>query len=375
MSNRALRAAMWSLLCAVGLIAVVAIGDPQSLQQALAKRSQISRPGRLIAESSVETTRSPGEISVSPDIELPAPEPSITGQPPLRVAATDDAQLHLDRDQLLSSTAGAKRTTHAELLRPHPEFDLDQLNASQLNVDRRVPEPLLDPFEETVGDTEVASSVAVPSPAFDESRVSEIAEAAIERRLVEIRDQVIAAHQARIAREAAFSRQESAFQLPGSKPPSPVSVAGKVPTIAVSDPVRGGRPFDEAGHKAEQIGSGRFRLDIAGATVPEALRIIGDAAGQNIVVAPEVVGDVNFNLNDVSVDEALEALASVHDLIVEPGSAFVLVRKKTEADTPSARQHGHLPIITPGPRRVIDQSPAAADWSGPVAAEPAPAAR
>ena len=363
---------MWSLFCAVGLIAVVAIGDPQAIQMALtppAGGSELGRPGPVRSMIAAADTRFDAVESIPVRQNTPAAttedhrsatpiEPTLASAgSPLRVASSNVANLNLDRDHFSdhrdTSTASGKRSSHGEMFRPHPE-EGNTLTASVASIDthRRVPDPLLDPFDEP--------PVVETSP-IDEQRIVEIATLTIDERLAELRAQVFAAYRPRqqpIPPLTAPSPNDRFHppRLPGEPTaPSPVTresglVAGtrelEVQSISVDASTARSRAASSASlskPQAIEIGNGRFRLDVADASVVDVLRLIGEIGNTNIVASESVEGTVRCNLTNVTLDEALDALARVHSLSLERAGSIIFV---SAADDVVRRDH-RLPIVIP----------------------------
>lgn len=415
---------MWSLLCAVGLVVAVSVGDPRSIQIALVEnrhpRTSDRFPTTLLAESDDSDSRFRDQsriesIAVNPSIaptqfdrvtrDRIAANPSdaataVQGNDAgssVRVATADVGSLQIDRGSLgsQSTTNGnANRTDlHRSLFRPPPEPGTDL--ALDAHSHRPVPEPLLDPFEDDVVDVET-------HPAIDETRIAEIASSTIEQHLAELRAQVVAAYRARPlpVDPSPTNSNSSQFELPrrdrlreSIAPPRPPlrkplaprlevvsvpgsSVSSKATPLADENvspkssmrpstgPVTANKPV------AEEISSGRFRLRIADSTVPEVLQLLSEVGGRNIVASESVEGTVRYNLHDVSVDEALSALAKVHDLSIDETDSFVFIETLAEAAERPSRA-SDLPLIIPGTPRRPEQR-----WDrGPIARETSDAIR
>lgn len=253
---------------------------------------------------------------------------------------------------------------HRDLLRPHPG-DLE-IAAIESQPDRRVPDPLLDPFDEPDAVAAIDTSNFI-----NEQQAAAIAEQTIERKLAELRNQVVAAYQARqLNAPERNPRQDRPASndsfVPPTANPQNVAAAPTMPISAGSPVPTKFRQASTASPSAAELGNGRFRLTLADASLPEVLRLLGDIGEKNIVSSADVEGTVKYNMQGVTVEQALEAIARIHGLSVEESDAFVFVSTADETNVKSRSRLG-LPIVTPGPPRLITPQEPSDPWDGPVA--------
>ena len=88
--------------------------------------------------------------------------------------------------------------------------------------------------------------------------------------------------------------------------------------------------YESAGFGSD--GAETFRLQIADAPIAQVLEMIGDLGEMNILSAGSIDAVVNNNFYDVTVEEALDALARTYDLEYERNGKFVHVTTRTAAD-------------------------------------------
>jgi len=125
---------------------------------------------------------------------------------------------------------------------------------------------------------------------------------------------------------APMTRSESRTALPGisggtaASPAAPAADAGRpVPTEAA---------LAVAPAAAEE--EKRFNLDLEGADLAAALRLLGSVQRKSVVVAPDVKGTVTMRLRNATADEALEKLQKQFDLSVERTPDTLVVRRAEE---------------------------------------------
>ena len=75
-----------------------------------------------------------------------------------------------------------------------------------------------------------------------------------------------------------------------------------------------------------------FSLQIQNSDLDEVLEMLGQLSGLNILSSQNVTGTVTANLQNVSIDEALEAILKSNDLEYKAEGKFIYVMSKSEAD-------------------------------------------
>jgi type IV pilus assembly protein PilQ len=97
--------------------------------------------------------------------------------------------------------------------------------------------------------------------------------------------------------------------------------------------------------KAEPATAGgeRFSLQIQDAEIAQVLDMLGQLSGLNILVGKEVKGKVTANLQDVNIDEALDAILRTHGFVFERKDRFIFVLTAAEH---AARQQLTRKIVT-----------------------------
>lgn len=99
--------------------------------------------------------------------------------------------------------------------------------------------------------------------------------------------------------------------------PAPGSATGREPTIKI---VQG-----DVGDNDE-----RFSIQVQDANLTEVLEMLGQLAGVNILNSRDVQGKISLNLQDVTVDKALDAVLKSQGFIHEREGDFIYVRSATE---------------------------------------------
>lgn len=106
------------------------------------------------------------------------------------------------------------------------------------------------------------------------------------------------------------------------EPPRPGTEVDKGPTV---------KPVITKGLTADD-GSERFSLQLRDAEISTVLEMLGEFSGTNILAGKDVVGRVSFNLHDVTIDEALDAILKIGDYKHTREGNFVYVTSALAAD-------------------------------------------
>lgn len=315
MSNGALRAAMWSLLCAVGLLGALSVGDPRAIQTAFLSEQNAARVLAAAGRTESQPLIGPELNALVASVEMPAPEvsrqpdrglPSMPSEP--RIATADMNQLRLEREN--GSVAwvnhGAKRSDGIEIDRPAPQ-PID--TGMALNVERPVPDPaMFDPFDEP----EPAVVLNQPPPA------DEIADEVI----AGLKDEITSL-KSMIAEQATL---QNATYSAGRFTHVPVwSAAPLASPIAPVDSHGNGESPIQKTPEAIAIGGGRFNLTLAGCELPDIVKLLGELCDKNVVIEDGLDGIVRYDLRGISVIDALRILSRTHSIAVteEPGLIYV----------------------------------------------------
>ncbi len=96
------------------------------------------------------------------------------------------------------------------------------------------------------------------------------------------------------------------------------------------DPVLKVERSDNSGGAASA--NDRFSLQIEDTPITEVLEMLGQLAGKNVLTSAEVKGLISTNLQEVTVEEALDALLKVQDFAYERDEKFIYVMTQAEAD-------------------------------------------
>ncbi|MBW3543094.1 MAG: hypothetical protein KY476_22780 [Planctomycetes bacterium] len=75
-----------------------------------------------------------------------------------------------------------------------------------------------------------------------------------------------------------------------------------------------------------------FSIEVRDAELPRVLDMLSRLAGRNIMVGGNVTGKVSANLQDVTIDEALDALVRTQGYVAEADGRFIYVMTPAEAD-------------------------------------------
>ena len=95
-------------------------------------------------------------------------------------------------------------------------------------------------------------------------------------------------------------------------------------TPAVKPIITKGRPNND--------GDERFTLQLRDAEIGTVLEMLGEFSGSNILSGKDVVGKVTFNLHDVTIDEALDAILRVGNYTYTKEGNFIFVTSSLAAE-------------------------------------------
>jgi len=125
-------------------------------------------------------------------------------------------------------------------------------------------------------------------------------------------------------------------------PPAPAAgatggtgTAPALPPNPSADDVSGGKPTKKPVMKAQPSsdGSDHYSLQIQGQDIKQVLEMLGQLAGLNILVGKDVKGTVTANLQDVTVEEALNAILRSMGYTFQREKNFLFVMTTKEADS------------------------------------------
>ncbi len=189
--------------------------------------------------------------------------------------------------------------------------------------------------------------------------------AGMQRRLDQLAQAQVDGQMSEIERAMELLLQATKGQVPqliqpGARPFDPSAVAAPVRTLPPAPPVpeaapgTGGptgtisnNPRREPSIKIIQGDQGdddeRFSIQVQEANLTEVLEMLGQLAGVNILASREVVGRISLNLQDVTVDRALDAILKSEGFVHERDGDIIFVRSATED---AARKQSNRKLIT-----------------------------
>jgi type IV pilus assembly protein PilQ len=112
---------------------------------------------------------------------------------------------------------------------------------------------------------------------------------------------------------------------PEAAPPTPASP---------SDPARfpsGNKPTVLKTQESDD-GLERFSMQIPDVELSQVVAMLGEMSGENILVSDDVTGVVSANLQNVTIDEALDAILKSHDYVHQRDDKFIFVMSRIEAE-------------------------------------------
>lgn len=84
--------------------------------------------------------------------------------------------------------------------------------------------------------------------------------------------------------------------------------------------------------QASDDGFERFSMQIPDVELSQVVSMLGQMSGENILVSDDVTGVVSANLQNVTVDEALDAILKSHDYVHQRDGKFIFVMSRVEAE-------------------------------------------
>lgn len=287
--------------------------------------------------------------------------------PPAVVAATVPVEIQSGRPRSSQNTARLPQSS-PEVLSPQQTADL---RPAPDKTDARVP----DPDDMAISETVVPPTARRVSPkpkiefrALEEtSPASDTAASRMEARLVGMQRRLDQLAQVQVDKQVsdldralnllqqaqqAQQNQPSQQPQPGPRPfDVPATAAPSVgPAPSSSSAGRAGTGTGRSSGTVSNGGSGRepsikiiqgdlgdhderFSIQVQEANLTEVLEMLGQLAGVNILSSRDVVGRVSLNLQDVTVDRALDAILKSQGFVHERDGDIIYVRTANEDTT------------------------------------------
>ena len=268
-----------------------------------------------------------GSVTGSSPVEMPVANPS-SANPPAEPTQTARAQLRPIPDNRYA--AATKSVTSV----PLPEDDPAPQAAARravVEVERR-PQVMFRPLSESKFGRDSTSEQLQSQIAGMQKRLDQLAQAQVDKPLSDF------------DRAALLLQQfQQAQQVPTAGPltPTPAPVRTTAPT-SVESPLPRSPTAPGSGSNGREgtikiiQGEGvdddeKFSLQVHDAELTQVLDMLGQLDGVNILPSADVTGRVSLNLQDVTVDRALEAILKSRGFVYERENDFIYVKSAAEA--------------------------------------------
>ena len=268
---------------------------------------------------------------------------SVTGSSPIEMPVSNPSSAVSQAEQTQTVSAPSRLTpdnryaaaTKSVARVPLPDDDLTPQSAARravVEVESR-PQVMFRPLNGGASRSDSRSEQLESQIAGMQRRLDQLAQVQVDKQLSDF-DR--AAKQLQQLQQA-----QSAQQAPAAGPsPAPAQFQTTAPT-AVESSARRSPAGSESGSNGREgtikifPGEGadddeKFSLQVHDAELTQVLDMLGQLAGVNILPSPGVEGRVSLNLQDVTVDRALEAILKSRGFVHERENDFIYVRSAAE---------------------------------------------
>ena len=160
----------------------------------------------------------------------------------------------------------------------------------------------------------------------------ELAAISTEHKLAELKSTLEELKSAQLDRRVAMLQSETPMPVFERPAPEPEQEPDPKPVPPVVAPVESPPPPQKPSVEVlDSPSPDHFDFHFDGAGLHAALAQIGQRGGMNLVISPEIAGEITASWKNVTPREALDALRLAHGLSIEPQGAFLLVSTAKEA--------------------------------------------
>lgn len=284
--------------------------DDRAVRQDQAHR-QPQVPGELSRQQTMARPPAKPSNLVPPPDDLPddIPQPSVS----VRLATTPKVEFRtLDESQNAPETSSSRIEARLAGMQQR----LDQL--AQVQVDKQMSD--LDRALNMLQQVQKAQQGPQGQPLSPDDLLRQIQSGTLPSRRAE-------------TGLPAPANPQTPFQPATPAPPVPQAVPGsdRSGTAASSQSSSGREPSIKIVQGDKGDDDERFSIQVQEANLTEVLEMLGQLAGVNILASRDVQGRVSLNLQDVTVDRALDAILKSQGYVHEREGDFVYVRSTAEA--------------------------------------------
>ncbi len=292
-------------------------------------------PARLASHTKDLT----GSVTGSSPIEMPVSNPSSAVPPPERTPTASSPPRPIPDNRYAAATKPVASV-------PLPDDDLAPPTAARravVEVERR-PQVMFRPLNEGKSAADSTAEQLLTQFAGMQRRLDQLALAQVDKqvsdfdRAAKLLQQLQQIQQAQPAPATGPLVPNPAIAPPPAPAPAPVQTTGPpaVESRSRRSPAESGsgasgregtiKIFPGEGADDDE----KFSLQVQDAELTQVLDMLGQLAGVNILPSADVAGRVSLNLQDVTVDRALEAILRSRGYVYERESDFIYVKSAAE---------------------------------------------